>query len=160
MKKKWFILCIPFLFLGINSFLSAQENSMDNLLFSLSIKELNSLSPSEMDKISNERKWLLLDGSLAVLTRVSGKNDEYVLDAQLIQGEWKGLDEVLKYSCHLIFRGDNWKQIIPDKPPRKPVKGQILLNSRVLVLATLMGYDMVDGVAVPYLLVDKIRLLQ
>jgi len=126
----------------------------------MSIKELNSLDTSQLDRISSEGKWLLLDGSLAVLTRVSGDGEEYVLDAQMIQGEWMGLDEVMKYSCHLIFQGDNWEEIIPDKPPRKPVDGQILLNSRVLVLATLLGYNVENGVPIPYLLVSKIRALK
>ena len=159
MKKNWFKFIFLFLTFGLVQILPAQDSGIDNLLFSMTVKDLNGLESSELDAITEREDWLLLDGSLAALTLLSGKNEEYLLDAELIQGEWKGLDEVLKYSCHLIFQGDDWADIIPDKTPRKPVDGQILLNSQVLVLATLLGYEVVENDSVPYLLVRKIRLL-
>ncbi len=159
MKKYWNKSIILFLLFSLAQLLPAQESGLENLLFSMTIKDLVALSPSELDILSENGDWFLLDGSLAALTLLSGKGEEYLLDAQLIQGEWKGLDQVLKYSCHLIFRGNDWADIVPDKTPRKVVEGQILLNSQVLVLATLMGYEMVEGDPVSYLLVKKIRQL-
>ncbi|MDA3955497.1 hypothetical protein [Oceanispirochaeta sp.] len=157
MNMKWFKSIILFLSFSIIHMLPAQDSDMESLLFSMTIKDLNALSSEALDSITEKGDWLLIDGSLAALTRLSGQDEEYLLDAQLIQGEWKGLEEVLKYSCHLIFQGDEWADVVPDKTPRKPIEGQILLNNRVLVLATLLGYEIDNRDPVPYLLVHKIR---
>ncbi|QEN09085.1 hypothetical protein EXM22_14260 [Oceanispirochaeta crateris] len=159
MKKYLNKFMILFLTLGFIQTLPAQDNGLEDLLFSMTIKDLNALNTDQLDAIIENGDWLLLDGSLAALTLLSGKNEEYLLDAQLIQGEWKGLDEVLKYSCHLIFQGDGWINVVPDKTPRNPVEGQILLNSQVLVLAKLIGYELDGDKPVPYLLVSNIRRL-
>jgi hypothetical protein len=157
MKKIRMALLI-FMICGLSHFAGAE--TLDNLHFSITVKDLALMSPSELDGLAEKEQWLLLDGSLAALTRLSGKDEEYLLDARLIQGEWIGLEDVRKYDCHLIFRGNEWEPVIPPKMPRKPAEGQILLNNRVLVLARIMGYEMADGRPVSYLLVDQIRKLQ
>ncbi|MDC7233263.1 MAG: hypothetical protein PQJ58_08515 [Spirochaetales bacterium] len=156
MKNRLFI----FLFLLIlvfPSFVPAQNNSIDNLLFSMTVKDLNELGKEELNSLAESGDWLLLDGSIAGMTLYSGKDEEYLLDVLLMQGEWMGLEEVRKYDCHLIFQGEKWREIIPDKTPRKPAPGQILLNARVLVLAQVLGYEEGEEGLVCYLMVDQIR---
>ena len=142
------------------SALFAGAETLDDLQFSITVKDLALMSPEELDGFAENEKWLLLDGSLAALTRLSAKEEEYLLDARLVQGEWMGLEDVKKYDCHLIFQGDEWKSVIPEKTPRKVEEGQILLNSRVLVLARVLGYELIDNHPVTYLLVNKIRELK
>ncbi len=139
--------------------LSAQDGEIDNLRFSMTIKDLTELTATELDAMASSGDWLLLDGSIAGMTLYSADSEEYLLDVLLMQGEWIGLDQVKKYDCHLVFQGDRWRDIIPSSTPRNPVAGQILLNDKVLVLARVLGYDIVDSAVVPYLTVEKIRSL-
>ncbi len=156
--KRLRLLLIAVLVLG--SAVSATAQALDDLKFSITVKDLALMSPMELDELAQSGKWLLLDGSLAALTRLSAEDEDYLLDARLIQGEWMGLEDVRKYDCHLIFQGNEWQEIIPEKTPRRVQEGQILLNNRVLVLAKVMGYEVIDKRPVSYLLVSKIRKLQ
>ena len=81
------------------------------------------------------------------------------MEALLVQGEWKELDEVLKYECKLIFQGDFWKSIVPERTPRKVDEGMILLNSHVLAMGKMVGHEKVESRNVPYILVKQIRII-
>ncbi len=140
-------------------FLSAQNSELESLRFSMTIKDLTELSTQDLDEMASAGDWLLLDGSIAGMTLYSAEDEEYLLDVLLMQGEWMGLEDVKKYDCHLVFQGEQWRNIIPDRAPRNPVEGQVLLNDKVLVLARVLGYDIVDSSVVPYLTVEKIRTL-
>jgi len=154
MKKMPFI----YMFLVFCISLSAQEERIaDDLAFTVTVKDLSISSADELNLLVESETLLLLDGSLSSLTLLSGKEEEYLLEALLVQGEWKNLDEVIKYECRLIFQGNSWKEIVPDRTPRKVSEGMILLNSHVLVLGRLVGFDIVDGKPISYLLVDNIR---
>ena len=142
--------------------LFAQEIPLDgpeNFSFSTTIKSLNFSTAKELDSFKNSETWLLLDGSLSSLTLLSAKEEEYLLEALLVQGEWKEMDEVLKYECKLIFRGDYWKNIVPDRTPRKVSDGMILLNSHVLVLGKILGYESAENINIPYIQVNQIRII-
>ena len=149
-----------FIVMAMGFAVTAAAETLDDLQFSITVKDLALMSEGELNSLAENEQWLLLDGALAALTRLSAKDEEYLLDARLIQGEWMGLEDVKKYDCHLIFQGDEWQNVIPEKTPRKVEEGQILLNNRVLVLAKILGYEMIDSRPVSYLLVSKIRKLQ
>lgn len=155
--KNRVIIVLLFLTFFIPALLIAEDSVLENLQFSMTIKDLNKLSTQEMDDLVEKGDWLLLDGFIAGLTLFSTKDEEYLLDVLLMQGEWMGLEEVKKYDCHLIFKGEEWRDVIPEKAPRKPVEGQILLNAKVLVLAKVLGYESADNRILPYLMVEKIR---
>lgn len=155
MKKKigLFLLIFPFL-------LSAQQNfaeGPEELLFSETIKTLNAASESRIEELMEEEAWFALEGSLSSMTRLSEKGRDYLLEALLVQGEWKGLEAVVKYECILVFQGNVWEGIVPERTPRKVEEGMILLNSHVLVLGRIIGYEKRDGRIVPRLLVGQIR---
>lgn len=154
-NRSFFIIFLLTFFFPI--LVTAETADIENLQFSLTIKDLNHLSTSQIDEFAERGDWLLLDGFIAGMTLYSSKDEEYLLDVLLMQGEWMGLEEVKKYDCHLIFQGDKWRDIIPDKTPRKPEEGQILLNDKILVLAQIIGYEEVEGRVLPYLMVNKIR---
>ncbi|OQY33294.1 MAG: hypothetical protein B6241_08480 [Spirochaetaceae bacterium 4572_59] len=157
MKK----MCIFFVLIVTLS-LQAQENystSPDNFSFLETIKSLNIDSDTHINDLIENKTWIILDGSLSSITRLSGRNEDYLLEALLVQGEWRGLDQVLKYECKLIFRGNNWKEIVPDKTPRKVKEGMILLNSHVLVLGKVVSFENMENRKIPYLLVEQIRVI-
>jgi hypothetical protein len=155
--KNRLIFILFFLTFFIPALLTAENSGLENLQFSMTIKDLNNLSTRQLDELAENGDWLLLDGSIAGLTLYSAKDEEYLLDVLLMQGEWMGLEEVKKYDCHLIFQGDEWRDVIPEKAPRNPIDGQILLNAKVLVLAKVLGYESADNRMLPYLKVEKIR---
>lgn len=156
MKNRLFLIMLLLSFV-IPVLISAENSGIENLQFSMTIKDLNSLSTSQIDEFAERGDWLLLDGFIAGMTLYSAEDEEYLLDVLLMQGEWMGLEDVKKYDCHLIFQGEQWRDIIPDKAPRRPVEGQILLNAKVLVLAQIIGYEQVEDRVMPYLMVEKIR---
>lgn len=155
--KNRLIFILLFLTFFIPALLIAENTGLENLQFSMTIKDLNNLSTGQLDELAEKGDWLLLDGLIAGLTLYSGKDEEYLLDVLLMQGEWIGLEDVKKYDCHLIFQGEEWRDVIPEKSPRKPIDGQILLNAKVLVLAKVLGYESDDNRILPYLMVEKIR---
>ncbi|MBF9015249.1 MULTISPECIES: hypothetical protein [unclassified Oceanispirochaeta] len=156
MKKRLIFILLLLSFL-IPALLTAEESGLENLQFSITIKDLNSLSTRQLDELAEKGDWFLLDGIIAGMTLYSAKDEEYLLDVLLMQGEWIGLEEVRKYDCHLIFQGEQWRDLIPDKTPRKPEEGQILLNAKVLVLAQVLSYERTGDRILPYLMVEKIR---
>lgn len=154
--KKTGILLILFFTISLH----AQQNYStlpDNFSFLETIKSLNIDSDSHINSLIENETWMILDGSLSSLTLLSGKKEDYLLEALLVQGEWKGLDQVLKYECKLIFQGNDWKEIIPDKTPRRVKEGMILLNTHVLVLGKVVSYENQGNRKIPYLLVEQIR---
>lgn len=151
-----------FIVLIITLSLQAQENystSPHNFSFLETIKSLNIDSDSHINDLIENKTWIIVDGSLSSITLLSGRNEDYLLEALLVQGEWKGLDEVLKYECKLIFQGNDWKEVVPDKTPRTVKEGMILLNSHVLVLGQVISFEKNDNRKIPYLLVDQIRVI-
>ena len=67
---------LVYIILLVSMGLFAQEtvlNGPENVSFSTTIKDLNSLSASELDKFIKNETWLLLDGSLSTLTLLSEK---------------------------------------------------------------------------------------
>ncbi len=142
--------------------LFAQEatlNGPENFSFTTTIKYLNFCTVSELNSLMENETWLLLDGSLSSLTLLSAKGEEYLLEALLVQGEWKEMDEVLKYECKLIFKGDYWENIVPERTPRKVSEDMILLNSHVLVLGKVIGHESVENTNIPYIKVNQIRII-
>ncbi len=129
----------------------------DNFSFMTTIKSLNQASAEELESYISKGVWVALDGSLSAITKLSAKDEEYLIEVSLVQGEWQDLDKVEKYSCKAIFQGDYWLNIIPERVPRQVNKEMILLNSHVLVLGKLVSYERNDGYFIPYLLVSQIR---
>ena len=127
--------------------------------FNATVKNLNYNSGSEISKYIQDGTWILLDGSLSSLTLLSGRGEEYLLEALLVQGEWKNLDEVIKYEARLIFQGDEWANVVPSRTPREIKEGMILLNSHVLVLGRIVSFERTADKIIPYLMVDKIRII-
>lgn len=155
MKK---IMMVLFFFSTISIF--SQEGSftdLENFSFNTTVKSLNTATSEELKSYIDRGIWVVLDGSLSSITKLSGKDEDYLIETSLVQGEWQELEKVVKYTCRAIFQGNQWMNIIPDRVPRNPTEEMILLNSHVLVLGQLVSYEQVDGKFIPYLLVSQIR---
>ncbi len=154
--KKILVISIFFLTVSLYSQDSILSN-LDNFSFIPTVKSLNLASAQELNSYIDSRLWVVLDGSLSSITRLSGRDEEYLIETSLVQGEWQDLERVVKYNCRAIFQGDYWMDIIPDRVPRDPSDDMILLNTHVLILGQLVSYEQSDGMNIPYILVDQIR---
>ena len=135
----------------------ANLSNMDNFSFIPTVKNLNMASARELNSYIENGLWVVLDGSLSSITRLSGRDEEYLIETSLVQGEWQDLEKVVKYTCRAIFQGDSWMEIIPERVPREPSENMIILNTHVLVLGQLISFEQSEGMNIPYILVDQIR---
>ena len=155
MKKVLIIFCFLISFTLYSQ--DAENSGPEKLSFKTTLKNLNLSNRAELNSFIDKGTWVILDGSLSSITRISSKDEEYLIEALLVQGEWQELEEVKKYECRLIFQGNQWQDIVPDRVPRNVKEGMILLNSHVMVLGNIVSYETVENKIVPYLMVKQIR---
>ncbi len=154
-------LCILALFLNISFFIFGQTieefNSLVN--FSVTLKELNAASSAgSIDALTD--KFLIVSGAVATRKVVDPKKETYLGEIELINGEWVGVEQAIRYRCVLLLKGPEFAAAIPARRSRQANPAEILLNSRIMVLGKVIDlreYD--DGSVVPVLQVFYIRFI-
>ena len=80
-------------------------------------------------------KLLLLNGTVSSLNFVNPDKEDFLMQMELVSGEWIGLEDVRSYRCHIIFKGPEFHRIFPRRLPKKPSSYMISANDRILVAA-------------------------
>lgn len=85
----------------------------------------------------------LLDGLISEITVIDPNPDSFLAELILVNGEWRGLEEVEMYQAYVYVEGPAFARRVPERAPRNPEEGTILPNQRVLVAATIVDvyYD-------------------
>lgn len=119
--------------------LSAAEprSDFDRVDFSITLKDLAAAAAGERQL--PQGRLFILDGTVTSLSFLDKEEASFRVRAELMSGEWIGLEDVKSYTCVVTFSGSEWFPIFPARPPRNPPPGTVLANSRVIVVARPLG---------------------
>ena len=123
------VLCAPFVF-------SIDAGQFDAVAdFSVTIKTLSQLDEAAARAYGLMDRFILLDGTVTNILVLDGNEENYLVQVELVSGEWIGLDEVRSYSCWIRFSGPRFADVFPARVPRNPGPGVIGANDYILVAA-------------------------
>jgi len=147
MTKRIFILFI----LCCSAVFADPAPGFDNFVnFEISIKELNSHAKSgNLDSIKS--KYFILDGSFSAYNVIDNKESTYTVEIELINGEWKGVSNVVMYRAIVIFKGKNYQAHFPERRRSNPDPAEIPINSGLIVVAKLKETRIFEGEVIPVL---------
>ena len=103
--------------------------------FSVTIKTLSRLDESSASAYGLMNRFLLLDGTVTNILVLDNNEESYLVQVELVSGEWIGLDEVRSYSCWVLFSGPRFTNVFPARVPRNPPPGVISSNDAILIVA-------------------------
>jgi len=83
-------------------------------------------------------RMVVLTGTVSDITIVDKERATFKARIELTTGEWIGLEDVKAYSCYVDFSGEEYFKAFPARPPRDPVPGTIVSNTRVLVVGRVL----------------------
>jgi hypothetical protein len=103
--------------------------------FSVTIKTLSRLDEASASAYGLMNRFLLLDGTVTNILVLDNNEESYLVQVELVSGEWIGLDEVRSYSCWVLFSGPRFANVFPARVPRNPPPGVISSNDAILIVA-------------------------
>ena len=106
--------------------------------FSVTIKTLSRLDEATATAYGLMNRFLLLDGTVTNILVLDKNKESYLVQVELVSGEWIGLDEVRSYSCWVLFSGPSFAGVFPARTPRNPPPGVITSNDSILIVAKLL----------------------
>jgi hypothetical protein len=114
--------------------------------FSVTIKTLSQLDEATARAYGLMDRFLLLDGTVTNILVLDADKENYLVQAELVSGEWIGLDEVRSYSCWVLFSGPRFAGVFPARIPRDPPSGVIGANDHILIVAVpLQTVEIAEG---------------
>ena len=153
-------LLVGIILVGISLHIFGQTEEEFNQIidFDVTIRSLAIAAAAE-DMESLPDRLVLIDGTVASRLVIEGNPENYVGQIELIGGEWIGVEDVVMYRCFLLLEGPEFANAIPARRSRTKHPDEIDLNSRILVVGSLLGlFDMDDGTTVAVL--DAIHIRQ
>ena len=106
--------------------------------FSVTIKTLSKLDEATAAAYGLMDRFLLLDGTVTDILVKDSNEESYLVQIELVSGEWIGLDEVRSYSCRVVFSGPRFAKVFPARVPRNPPPEAIKANDTILIVASLL----------------------
>jgi hypothetical protein len=103
--------------------------------FSVTIKTLSQLDEAAATAYGLMDRFLLLDGTVTNILVLDANEENYLVQVELVSGEWIGLDEVRSYSCWVLFSGPRFAGVFPARVPRNPPPRVIAANDQILIVA-------------------------
>ncbi len=100
--------------------------------FSITLKDLS--AAADGTKSLPAGKFVVLDGTVSDVNVIDRSEGSFRVRIELITGEWIGTEDVRSYSCYVDFRGPGFFTVFPERPPRAPAAGTVVINSRVIVV--------------------------
>ena len=148
-------LCIPALIFG-----QSIEDFNDVIDFNITLGDLDKIAMSgNPDALPST--FLIIDGAVASRIVINSNAAEFVGELQIVGGEWKGVEEVVRYECILVLVGPEFASAIPARRSRRANPKEIGLNTRILAVAKAIGlHEREDGSIVPVLQAYYIRKIQ
>lgn len=141
MKRK--ILPVLIVFLSIFSGFSQSEGELRKFLNpDISLMELSRMKPAELDRLIAESKYIAVDGSISSLRDIERSDSDLIIDLNLVNGRWIGLEKVEYYTCIVNVSGIEWASRFPARTPRVLTDDLVQQNDRVLVIGKVTSYVM------------------
>jgi hypothetical protein len=114
--------------------------------FSVTVKTLSQLDEATATAYGLMDRFLLLDGTVTNILVLDANEESYLVQIELVSGEWIGLDEVRSYSCWVLFAGSRFAGVFPARVPRNPPPGVITANDQILIVAApLQTVEIAEG---------------
>jgi hypothetical protein len=114
--------------------------------FSVTVKTLSQLDEASATAYGLMDRYLLLDGTVTNILILDANEESYLVQIELVSGEWIGLDEVRSYSCWVLFSGPRFADVFPARVPRNPPPGVVEANQTVLIVAVpLQTVEIAEG---------------
>ena len=156
MRRATFLLLFAMLFVAPAVAVDPQE-FYDIVAYDATLKSLTTTIAEEGPGALDTDRIYLLDGLISEVTILDPNPETFLAELVLVNGEWRGVEEVEMYQAFVYVEGPSFSERIPERPPREPSEEMILANQRVLVAATIVdvhydeqdrGFPVVRGIGV------------
>lgn len=136
MKRAIAALAVTLLFFTAPALFSIDDGDFDAVTdFSVTIKTLSQLDEATASAYGLMDRFLVLDGTVTNIIILDSAEESFLVQVELVSGEWIGLEEVRSYSCWVLFSGARFASMFPARVPRTPPPGVITANDHLLIVA-------------------------
>lgn len=159
MKIKLFIF-LMFIVVALGFSISIDE--FDEFFdFSLTLGDLHNLTAdNDLDSLDNE-KFILISGSVAARNVIQSDETTFLGELILVDGDWIGVENVVKYECIIQLSGLEYASMIPSRRSRTVNPEEITLNSKIFIIGKVTGTRVLSGdLIVPVVSGFRIRKIQ
>ncbi|MBT3276059.1 MAG: hypothetical protein HN368_23125 [Spirochaetales bacterium] len=147
-----FFLSIPFIIFG-----QTFEDFNSTADFTITMSELQQIAAGG-DPDALPARFVIIDGAVESRVLVNSNTAEYLAELVLVGGEWIGVETVVRFQSILQLIGPEFSKAVPARRSRTPNPAEIVLNSRILVVAKATGLrQLADGTYIPVLRVYSVR---
>ncbi len=137
MGKK-LIFCVLLLSLSLFCLSADGEGDFDAIIdFDITLQDLDRLVNSEGYRNIQGDKLLILNGAISAIEVVSGEEEPFQAEIDLVSGKWIGMEDVEMYTCLVRVSGPEFEERIPVRRRREPRPDEITVNSLALVVGRL-----------------------
>jgi len=147
MKRAIGVLAVILLFFPAPALFSNDPGDFDAVAdFSVTVKTLSQLDETTASAYGLMDRFLLLDGTVTNILILDPSEENFLVQVELVSGEWVGLEEVRSYSCWILFSGPRFASMFPARVPRNPPPGVITANDHILIVAmALQTVEIAEG---------------
>ena len=147
MKRAISVLAVVLVFFPVSVMFAVDTGDFDAVTdFSVTVKTLSQLDEATARAYGLMDRFLLLDGTVTNILILDPSEENFLVQVELVSGEWIGLEEVRSYSCWVLFSGPRFASIFPARIPRNPPPGVITANDHILIVAmALQTVEIVEG---------------
>lgn len=100
-----------------------------------------------LDNLISDGRMVLFTGTVASRVLISGEDEEFLGELELIDGEWYGTEAVAMYKAYLRLEGPAFAGTIPARRSREKSPNEIETNTNFIVIGELIeGREEESGV--------------
>lgn len=147
MKRAISVLAVVLVFFPVSVAFAVDAGDFDAVAdFSVTVKTLSQLDEATAKAYGLMDRFLLLDGTVTNILILDPSEENFLVQVELVSGEWIGLEEVRSYSCWVLFSGPRFASMFPARVPRTPPPGVIAANDHILIAAmALQTVEIAEG---------------
>jgi hypothetical protein len=147
MKRAISVLAVVLVFIPVPVVYAIDAGDFDDVAdFSVTVKTLSQLDEATARAYGLMDRFLLLNGTVTNILILDASEEDFLVQMELVSGEWIGLEEVRSYSCWVLFSGPRFAPMFPARIPRTPPPGVIAANDHVLIVAmALQTVEIAEG---------------
>jgi hypothetical protein len=87
-----------------------------------------------LENLISDGRLVLFTGTVASRTLISGEEEEFLGELELIDGEWYGTEAVAMYKAYLRLEGSEYAGTIPARRSREKNPNEIETNTNFIVI--------------------------